>query len=375
MTIAGTFQTGAVAGPEHGARVVLPGQSPEGEYILSVLLKRTYDIVPGAECVRAAADLPLHAGDVFRDHPMNSSLLNESDFIPFKPATDLVLNGHVYAPTGADVAWLDASLQVGERRKIVRVFGDREARWTGGRPVFTDPVPFTSMDVSYERAYGGIDVFSDVKVPYPYPRNPLGRGFVVRNIAKTVNGLALPNIEDPYAPLDPDTLCLEDYLQWESRPMPAGFGWLLKTWYPRALLAGVMPLDRPVEQELRKAYAELIPDKDQREAYVKNGFRDMDFAFFNGASPGLVLPFLSGGERIATTNLSPGGDLEFNLPAAMPGIGLDIGDGVQEPEVVLQTVMIRMDDAQVDLVWRGAVPYRGPDWFPEMRKMDVLVEG
>jgi len=363
-----------VAGPSQGSRVVLPGQSPAGEYILSVLLKRTYDIVPGGECVRAAEDALLAAGDVFRDHPMNSSLRQESDFIPFKPATDVVLNGRAYAPTGAGVRELDVAVQVGAHRKELRVVGDRKARWTGRDPIFTDPEPFTSMEVSYERAYGGIDVYSDVKVPYPYPRNPLGRGFVVGTTAKVVDGLALPNIEELSALLEPESLCLQEYLVWETRPMPAGFGWVLKTWYPRALLAGVMPLDRPIEQELRKAYAELVPE-DQREAYVNHGFRDMDFAFFNGASSGLVLPFLSGGERIATTNLSPGGNLEFNLPAAMPRIGLDIGDGVQEPEVVLHTVMVRMDDAQVDLVWRGAVPYRGPDWLPEMRKMDVFVEG
>jgi hypothetical protein len=33
--------------------------------------------------------------------------------------------------------------------------------------------------------------------------------------------------------------------------------------------------------------------------------------------------------------------------------------------------MLRMDDLQVDLVWRGAVPYPGPDWLPQMRKMEV----
>ena len=73
--------------------------------------------------------------------------------------------------------------------------------------------------------------------------------------------------------------------------MPAGFGWFPKVWRPRALLAGVLPRDRAVEQELRQAYAQLVP-ADQREAYLKNGFRDMDFRFFNGASEGLALPFL-----------------------------------------------------------------------------------
>jgi hypothetical protein len=253
------------------------------------------------------------------------------------------------------------------------VVGDRVARFAdGGPPSFTDPEPFTTMQLRYERAYGGTDVYSDPKVPYPYPRNPLGRGFVVRNTARTVDGLSLPNLEDPLAPLTPESLCLGDYAAWEARPMPVGFGWFPKSWLPRALLAGIMPADRAVEKELRQAYAQLLP-KDQREAYLKHGIRDMDYRFFNGASVGLAVPFLEGGEWVATENLSPDGHLSFQLPQASPRIGLDIGEGVQEPDVALHTVMIRLDERQVDMVWRGAVPYRGPDWLPEMRKMDVLI--
>jgi hypothetical protein len=228
------------------------------------------------------------------------------------------------------------------------------------------------MDLRYELAYGGTDVFSDLKIPYPYPRNPLGRGFVVKNTPKSLDELPLPNLEDPGRPISATDLCLDDYAQWETRPMPAGFGWFPKVWRPRALLAGVMPLDRAVEQELRQAYAQLVP-ADQREAYVKNGFRDMDFTFFNGASEGLALPFLQGGETILTENLHPDGRVSFQLPTDTPTIGLDIGEGVQEPPVVLHTVMIHMDEGEADLVWRGAVVYQGPDWLPQMRKMDVLI--
>ncbi len=101
----------------------------------------------------------------------------------------------------------------------------------------------------------------------------------------------------------------------------------------------------------------------------------MDFRFFNGASPGCAVPHLVPGETIVTENLSPQGRLEFRLPADAPRIALDIGEGVQEPDVVLHTVMIRMEEGQVDLVWRAAAPYRGPDWLPEMRRMDVLLDG
>lgn len=355
-----------------GARTVLPGQTPEGEYILAVLVKRTFDIARG-KCVLAAEDRPLLAGDVFWDDPMNSTVRFEADFIPYKPGTDVVLNGSAHVPGGQEATSCVATLRVADRVKSITVIGDRLARYAdGGVPVFTDPVPFTSMELRYERAYGGTDVYSDPKVPYPYPRNPLGRGFVVRNTVKTVDRLPLPNLEDANTALTPDTVCLGEFAAWESRPVPSGFGWVPKTWLPRASLAGIMPADRAVERELRQAYAKLLP-ADQRDAYLTHGIRDMDFRFFNGASDGMAFPYLTGGELVATENLSPAGALSFRLPTQAPKIGLDIGDGVQEPNVMLQTVMIRMDESQVDLVWRGAVPYRGPEWLPEMKKMEVLI--
>src|SRR5204862_2943549 len=71
-----------------GERTLLPGQSPAGEYILSVLVKRTYAITPG-QCVRADKDRPILGGDVHWDHPMNSSVRYETVFGPFKVATDV----------------------------------------------------------------------------------------------------------------------------------------------------------------------------------------------------------------------------------------------------------------------------------------------
>jgi hypothetical protein len=241
-----------------------------------------------------------------------------------------------------------------------------------GTPAFTDPEPFLSVALRYERAYGGIDVYSDKNTSYPYPRNHLGRGFAVSNTQASVDNLELPNIEDPQARLIPERLCLGEYKNWEQQPFPAGLGWFPKTWYPRALLAGVMPADRAVEQELRHAYAKLLP-ADQRQPYLKRGFPDMNFRFFNGASNGLAMPYLEGGEQILTENLSASGALKFKLPEDKPRIGLDIGSGVQEPTVAMHTVMIRMEEKQVDLVWRGAIPYPGRDWLPQMRKMEVFV--
>jgi hypothetical protein len=355
-------------------KIALPGQTPQGGHIFGVLIKRTYDIVPGGRCTRVAADKKLVPGDVHFADPMNSSVRFESDFIPFKLATDVVLNGRAYAPRGQRVTTLTASLIVGQHRKEVLVLGNRVARFNGKLdPVFTDPQPFETMDLRYERAYGGVDIYSEQKMQCVYPRNHLGCGYVVANTKRSVENLALPNIEDPNDPLTPARLCVGDFMKWERQPIPQGFGWTMKMWHPRSSYAGVMPADRALEQELRKAYSTLLPTG-QRKLYEETQLPSMDFRFFSGASIGLILPFLSGAEQVRLLNLDTQGDTQFNLPGERPSIGLDIGQGVHEPEVVLQTVLIRMDDRQLDLVWRGAVPYPGRDWLPEMKKMEVLTD-
>jgi hypothetical protein len=364
-----------VTGPESPTqKIILPGQTPEGQYILGLLVKRTYVITPGKRCVRAEVDHKLIPGDVHYGDPMNSTVQYESDFFPFKLATDVVLNGHAYAPGGRPMPSLTASLQVGTHHKDVRILGDRVcSHRPKGEPIFTEPKPFTKMELRYERAYGGVDIYSDPKVPCLYARNPLGRGFAVTTAKKAIDQMSLPNLEDPQDLLTPARLCPGHFMHWERQPMPASFGWYCRYWQPRAALAGVLPADRAIEQQLRKAFGDVLPPE-QRKQYLDNKLPDMDFRFFNGASPGLVVPFLTAEEEVVLTKLTPEGRFSFRLPGERPRMGLDIGKGMQEPPVVLHTVMIRAEEHQVDLVWRAAVPYPGPDWLPKMRKMEVLVE-
>ncbi len=365
------------AAAEHGHTVLLPGQTPAGGHILSVLLKRSYRISAGRPCLRAAQDQPLLAGDVFWDTPMNSSVRMESDFVPYKPGTDVVLLGRAYAPGGRPATGCMTALQIGGRRKQVRVIGDRTARFTtpSTPPAFTDPQPFTELPLQYERAYGGSDVFSDTATVYPYPRNPRGCGFAVANVAVAVNGLRLPNLEDPDAPLQPERLCLGDYARWTEQPPPAGYGWYGKNWQPRSLLAGVMPADRAVEQQLRAAYARLLAGE-QRAAYLKHPLPAMDFAYFHGASQRLNFAFgdITPGAPVGCENLSPDGRLVFHLSTDQPRIAVDIGNGLRAPDTVLHTVQIRLDDGEVDQVWRAALDYPGPDWLPHMRRLHIEVD-
>jgi hypothetical protein len=200
----------------------------------------------------------------------------------------------------------------------------------------------------------------------------LGKGFAIRNAPEVLEGLLLPNIEDPTDLLAPERLCCGHFIHMDELPGPAGFGWTMKIWRPRLLLAGVMPADVAVARELRDVHRLAVPAS-QRALYDQTELPPMDFRFFNGASNGLVRPYLRGDEVIRTKHLALDGRLDFVLPGDQPHIAIDIGAGSISPVVRLHTVMIRPDEGEVDLVWRGAIPYAGPDWLPEMRRLDVEI--
>ena len=358
---------------EAGQWILLPGQTPKGEHVLSVLLKRSYHIMAGQPCQRAIKDKKLVAGDIHYDDPMNSSVQFEADFVPWKLATDIIFNATAYAPEGKATEQFMASVMVGDVRKDLLITGKRTAHYQANSlPLFSEPELITELPLRYEDAYGGVDIYSDLDTPCAYARNPLGKGFAIKNTEKSIEALTLPLIEEPTDCLTPERLLTEHFMHWERQPMPAGISWFPKTWQPRARYAGVMPADREVEQELRKAYAKIVPEE-QQALYQQTGLPDMDFRFFSGASAGLALPYLHGDEVIKMRHLTPEGKLAFQLPNEKPQIALNIGQGVKTLESVLQTVMVRMEDAEVDLVWRAAIQYPGTDWLPQMKTMELSI--
>lgn len=352
----------------------ISGQTPDGNHILSILVKRTYNIIPGGTCVRAQTDERIYSGDEYYKDPMNSSVKFESDYIPWKNATDVVLNGKAYAPDSSPVREMLVSLSVGEAKKELYIVGDRTCVFRPFTdPAFTEPDPFTEMEIRYERAFGGIDIYSDTSMQLPCPRNHLGKGFVVKNKRRSIDGLELPNIEDPENIIHPGNIVCGDMRNWSGQPSPQSLGWLAKFWQPRASLAGIMPADLALTQKLRDAYAALIP-KNQKLLFEQTKLKTMDFAFFNGASPDLSFPYLKGDEEISCVNLTPEGDLTFRLPGKRPEIEIDIGFGGQHPEAVLHTIMIRMEERQIDMLWRSAIDYPGPDWLPHMKKKEISIQ-
>jgi hypothetical protein len=350
---------------------ILPSRDEAGTPIFALLVKRTYDIRPGQAASRAEKTYPLVKVDRYYDggDAETSTVREETDLVPYKVATDVVAIGRAYAPKGEPIAQMTAGVKIGDRWKAVLVTGDRRCVYRPGlAPDVTDPVPFTDMEIRYDRAYGGQDACSNPDLPFYYPRNQRGTGVAVTNIRAVVDGLVLPNIEDRADPLTPDRIVFGSTDRWVHQPLPQGLGWFQRTWYPRCSFVGSVPGSLDPDTEMPEERLGLVP-KGQMALARQFRLPSFDVRFNSGASPGLAVPFLRGGEPVHLLNLTRDGDLRFQLPTDTPRLALDIGLGVRELQPVLHTVCIRVDDRQVDLVWRGAHPYPGVEWLPEMKRM------
>lgn len=352
------------------------GRTSRGEFSVSVLLKRSYRIADGrgAERIEAA---PWRLVDVWHDEgdPTWSVVAHEGELQPFRACTDVVVVGSAHAPGGRPVEAMRVGIAVGQRRKVLSVIGDRVARFRGERgvPAFSDPQPFTVMPVRYDRAYGGRDE-SDVSLPLRYPRNPMGRGFVLHARREAVEGRELPNIEDPEDLLVPERLCVGDPLRWIGQPLPAGLGWRQRDWYPRCVLMGTLPPFLPAGTVTAEERLGLVPPDHVALAWQRR-LPVREAAFGSGASIGLAFETLAPDEAVALRGLTPTGRLDFRLPGETPMLGLDLGRGVEALPTRADTVSIRPDEGEMDITWRAERVIGPASAWARVTRLAAQVEG
>ncbi|WP_374568600.1 DUF2169 domain-containing protein [Ideonella sp.] len=292
-----------------------------GAEVWLVVVHASFDIgEDGVLTVSKEQTPPLYVPE-FRGEPGASSLRRDTDFVLEKRCTDILLEGHACAPYGRTVGSLDVAMRVGPVQKVLRVFGDR----TWGVLGPSEPVPFSQMPLTFERAYGGRSRRSTKDADDHYWPNPVGTGYAADG--READEVALPNIEFPDALLH----------SWRDRPRPAGFGPIASHWQSRAVLAGTYG-ERWQEQE-----APLLPS-------------DLDPGFFQCAPPDQQAPgFLQGGEPVTLLNLTPSGRLDFLLPRMALELETRFHDGERRPgEAHLHTVLLQPDSRRVSLVWHLA---------------------
>ncbi len=379
-----------------------------GRQIVSVHVKLTYRLLPTGQCQLAEpepflnlrpppdadeADDPDADTDAEADFP-------ESDIIPHKLATDLIVIASAHAPAGKPVRRMTASIECGAFKRRFLVQGDRRCGFRAdGQLTFSDAEPFEVMPLRYERAYGGCD--PTVPTPPPenlldalsphlgiYPRNPAGRGYAVGENRAHLDGLALPNVENPRDALTPARIVTGTVENWWRQPLPWSCDWFDATWYPRSVhLGGVpelLPEDDSEVEEVRLGYVAAGQKARVRAAAIADLF---DPRYADAASPGMVLPFLYGDEQVRLVGMTPAGpELVVQLPGGAPRMQLRYAGKTHDLEPVPNRVLISAEEMGIYIVWHGAwapprrLPGRmraeiNPEPGADMRGIEVLVDG
>jgi hypothetical protein len=338
---------------------LVPGHAPDGGPVVSVLAKRTYRIRPGAVAALEPGSAPSWVeADEYWDtnNPALDAVKLESELVAWKPCTDVVVVGHAHAPRGKRARFFDCGIQVGAFRKMVRVFGNRKVQLKTMGFDFTEPEAFDSMPLHYGLAYGGRHRLADGQ-ELQYPRNPVGKGFVVAPEPADLVNLVLPNLENPAQVLVPQDLALKSFEKWRDAPEPWALGYTSRNFHPRVTLAGLQP-DQAIESEIVR----LRTSADSEGSSPQPPVPVLNPDYFSGASKGLSLPHLRGDETIVLVYLdSDHPKFEFRLPGERPQIHLNVGQGLEWMEPVLQNVVIFKGTDQVELTWRGSCRYDGPE--------------
>jgi hypothetical protein len=355
----------------NGAFQIVPGKNNEGDHVFSVVVKRTFSITPEGAVERLIPDRELRKIDAYYndDDPQSATLQYEYELAATKQKVDVAVIGKAYAPYGEPTRQMTVSVQVGERRKDIAVIGDRRCQYRPDMPpLFSDPAPFKEMEIRYERAYGGRDEKSLKDIPFTYPRNDMGVGIVLKNTKETVQDLALPNLEDPDDLLTPERLIIEEPENWHKQPLPQGLGWFQRTWYPRSAFVGVYPPFLDVDVVTTEERLGILPEN---HIALAKQFKLPSYSskINNGASHGMMFSGIREGEKVTLCGLTASGFLEFTLPTETPYVSLELGSGPQMLTAKLDTVTIRPDDLELDLIWRSPCPYEGYSWLPQMKKL------
>lgn len=322
-----------------------------GQEVLVAIFSASFDALDGAPALDVSEDqMPVMPGDVPFGDPASSSNRYEADIAPLKPGAEVLMSGSAHAPNGRPVAEMQVGIRVGPVQKVLNVVGDRVYD-AGG---YSAPVPFRTMPIVYERAYGG--TLADGRLDR---RNPVGVGFHHARSADPAVRTQAPNVTYPDEP----------YRTPSDRPKPAGFGPLGRGWLPRLPLAGTY------DQAWIDTQWPLPP-------------RDFDPRYDLCAPADQHLPSIRGGEAVAVVGMTPNGRWDFRLPRVVAPIRLIYDDRVEQHAFNTDTVIVEPDlwrvtlKARLSFVTRRNAPalreitfgHVTPGWLNARRKRKTYLD-
>jgi hypothetical protein len=307
------------------------GVKPDGRESLVVVVKGTYLIPssPSTLPVLAKEQVDLVMADEFTGEPGFSATHRETDFSPFKPRCDVLLDGCAHAPAGRPAPRVQVGLRIGKLTKSFEVVGDRFWKKDFMGVAATPPAPFTTMPIGYHRAFGGSDnTHRDPKHHAACTTNPVGRGFHVN--PEAMDGKPLPNTEETGKPVSAPN----------GKYLPMAFGPVGRGWPERLKHAGTYD-----QNWIDHVFPFLPADFDERH--------------FQSAPEDQQIDYPRGGEELVLMNLTPAGRTAFLLPP----LGLQVtyyprrGEKIVAAAVV-DTLFIEPEAGRFTVVWRSSLPLK-----------------
>lgn len=271
---------------------------------------------------------PPPLGDVYGGPPERSGLRIEGQTAFVRPATDITVAGHARALHDEPVTKLTVTVRVGRCAQQALVVGDRV--WGVGLTLrglkMSPPLPFVTMPLVWERAFGGSVYDDNGELVANEPRNPVGRG-LFRN-SEAASGQLLANVEDLRSPIQGP----------QDRPAPVGFGPVARWWQPRAGYAGTY--DDAWVRDRAPLWSE-----------------DFDERFFCAApAPLQAAPHLRGGEAVYLEGLHRDGPMRFRLPAPRMVVRFRFNALDVRRAMIMDAVIIEPDTGHLTLIHRATAP-------------------
>jgi hypothetical protein len=306
-----------------------------------VVLKATFEVDPDGECRPAAEQMPFVYADEHYGDPGTTSIRYESEFAPMKPRADVLVNASAIPPSGRPVTQLEVALEGPGISKRAIVTGDRvwERGLLGVKP--SDPVPFTSMPIVWDRAFGGSDLTHEKESKRGSEmRNLVGLGYRTNGDQESLVGTAIPNIERIDRQIG----------KWSDKPEPIGFGPLGRGWQPRIKFAGTY------DQKWMDETLPFLPE-------------DFDDRYFQAAPLDQQIAQLPAGATFTCSNMSEGGRFVARLPSMHARVDFSFDNRTETRVLAPDTLIVEPNLKRLIMVGRTSVPL--PRKFTTLRGIEV----
>jgi hypothetical protein len=355
-------------------------QRQEGGWLLGVVGKRTYTVVRGRCHVAPSQPALVEDPDVDQE---SGRLRHDSDLIINRLATDIILNGTARAPTQTNI--FTVTLRIGDFVREISVSGERHLQQrSDGRLTFTKPEPVDQVPLTWDEAYGGVDLVGLAEIGDPfvaiaaktdtpigptqslfaYPRNPYGKGYLIEASPAAIEACRLPRLEYPSSRVTPENIVRTHFVTWPRAPIPVGAEWLAYSMFPRTAQLG-MPVALydeaafPPEQFPEVKTGVLRADSLDSEAPI--GKRIDVAALAQGSAVGMRAG-VEPASKVDLTNVHPEQSLwSFQLPSEVPRMAYRLpGQKAAEMAPRIHRLSLDPDRNSVTLLWVATLPLEEP---------------